>query len=75
MGTILNFCLKSGISLCLEGTMMVTIINLKKKFYLKGECRSSIFLHLLDQLIDSTLKTVVGGVSSGKLKVCTFKLS
>ena len=32
MGTILNFCLKSGISLCLEGTMMVTIINLKKNF-------------------------------------------
>ena len=32
MGTILNFYLKSGISLCLEGRMMVTIINLKKNF-------------------------------------------
>ena len=32
MGIILNFYLKTGISLCLEGRMMLTIINLRKIF-------------------------------------------
>ena len=32
MGTILNLYMKTGISLCLEGKIIVTIISLKKIF-------------------------------------------
>ena len=43
MGTILNLYLKTEISLCLQGRMMLTIINLTKIFYQMGECKRSIF--------------------------------
>ena len=75
MGTILNWYLKTGVSLYLEGRMMLTIINLTKIFTGGGEKVEVVyFLQLQDQLIDSTLKKVLWGVSFGNFKVCTFNL-
>ena len=42
MGIILNLYLKTGIFVCLEGRMMLTIINVTKTFTRGGEIKSSI---------------------------------
>ena len=67
MGTILNWYLKTGVSLYLEGWMMLTIINLTKIFTRRENVEVVYFLHLQDHLIEA-----LGGVCSGNLKVCTF---
>ena len=67
MGTILNWYLTTGISLYLEGWMMLTIINLTKIFTRRENVEVVYFLHLQDHLIEA-----LGGVCSGNLKVCTF---
>ena len=46
MGTILNWYLKTGISLYLEGWMMLTIINLTKIFTRRENVEVVYFLHL-----------------------------
>ena len=52
--------------------MMLTVINLTKIFT-RGENKEVVFFkHLYDQFIDSTLKTVPGGLSFGNLEVFTF---
>ena len=52
--------------------MMLTIIDLTKIFTRGENVEVAHFFHLKDQLIDSTLKSLRRGVSSGNLKVCTF---
>ena len=51
---------------------MLTIIDMTKIFTRVKKVEEAYFLNLQDQLIDSTLKKVLRGVSSGKLKVGTF---
>ena len=46
MGIILNLYLKTGISLCLEGRMMLIIINLTKIFSSGETVKVAYFLRL-----------------------------
>ena len=46
IGTILKLYLKTGISFCLEGRMMLTIINLTKIFIRGENVEVVCFLHL-----------------------------
>ena len=46
MCIILNMCLKTGISLYLEGRIMVTIINLTKKFAREEKVEVVYFVYL-----------------------------
>ena len=72
MAIILSLYLKTGISLCLEDRMILSIINLTKIFTKGENVEVLYFFHLLDQLISSTLKKVLRGVSSGNLKSLCF---
>ena len=72
MGIILKLYLKTGISLCLEGRIMLTIIDMTMIFTRGEKVEEVYFWNLQDQLIDSTPKKVLRGVNSGKLKVGTF---